>query len=136
MPKAFWAAQARAQKTEGFVGLWVDYSISGNQHPDGSSLERFVLNVTTAGEVAAMEGDIRDVWDGALCVTKASHSEAELLAARDWLFDDEGTYGSIDVRAGHLDVEVLVATHERQRELDERFGAGVVRLQGTLVPID
>jgi hypothetical protein len=38
--------------------------------------------------------------------------------------------------AGAVGAEVYVATERRQRGLDERFGAGVVRLSGVLKPID
>ena len=64
-------------------------------------------------------------------------SEAELLTVQASLADVPGMLSSYsDVRAGQVVVELLVATAERQRELDERFGAGTVRLQGALIPID
>jgi hypothetical protein len=136
---AFNEATEKAQGTQGYAGAWMD-----QQFPDGESSEdnandpqRIVLNVTTTGDIAAMEAEIREVWGGSLCVSEAPRSEEELLAVQASLSDVPGLLSSSpDIRTGQLVAEVLVATQERQRELDERFGAGTVRLLGALVPID
>lgn len=136
---AFQAATQRAQGANGFGGLWIDQQIPDGQQSEENANDpgRFVLNVTTTGDVDAMEREIREVWGGSLCVSEAPRTEAELASIQASLTDVPGMLTSApDVRAGQVVVELVVATEERQRELDERFGAGTVRLQGVLVPID
>jgi hypothetical protein len=41
-----------------------------------------------------------------------------------------------NVVAGTIDTEVLVATQERQRDPDAKYGSGLVHLIGALDPID
>ena len=74
-----------------------------------------------------------------MCVRKAARSEAELSSVQAALTNNPvpGTVGlGADVTAGQLVVDVMVATQERQRELDQRFEKGAVRLQGLLAPVD
>ena len=135
---AFEAASRRAQAESGFGGLWIH-----QQNLDGkgnaNNPRKFILNVTTTGDVAAMERKLRVIWGGSLCVSKAARSEAELSSAQTALSNNPvpGTVSlGIDVTAGQLVVELMVATQERQRELDQQFGKGAVRLQGLLAPVD
>ena len=135
---AFEAASRRARAQSGFGGLWIH-----QQNLDGkgnaNDPRKFVLNVTTTGDVAAMERTLRVIWGGSLCVSKAAHSEAELSSVQAALTNNPmpGTVDlGTDVTAGQLVVDLLVATKERQRELDQRFGKGTVRLQGLLAPVD
>ena len=72
-----------------------------------------------------------------MCISEAVRSEAELSGVKAALMDVPGLLGVwTDLRTGQAVVEVHVATNERQRELDERFGEGVVRQHGVLVAID
>jgi hypothetical protein len=76
-------------------------------------------------------------WGGALCVSGAPRTAAELdaVAARlPWSPDNLSTW--TDGRAGFVTVKVILANAQRQRQLDDRYGVGVVRLFGALQPID
>jgi hypothetical protein len=46
------------------------------------------------------------------------------------------TESSIDVITGTIHIGVFVATQPRQRELNARYGPGLVTLSGALQPID
>ena len=84
-----------------------------------------------------MERELRERWGGSLCVSEAVCSEVELSAVKAALMDLPDLIGVwTDVRTGQAVVELHVATDERQRELDERFGEGVVRQHGLLVAND
>lgn len=136
---AFEAAAQRAQAADGFGGLWIDQQIPEDQMSEANANDpqRFVMNVTTTGDVAAMERELRELWGGSLCVSKAARSEAELSSVQAALTDLPGLLStSTDVRTGQVVVGLLVATEERQRELDDRFGEGTVRLHGWLEAID
>ncbi len=57
--------------------MWIDQGAE----PGWAGLNdprQLVFNVTTTGDPAALEADIRAVWGGALCVTEAEHSGPEL----------------------------------------------------------
>lgn len=136
---AFQAATRRAQEVEGFGGLWIDQQIPDDEINEWNANDpkRFVLNVTTAGDMAAMETAIREVWGGSLCVSRVARSAAELADVRRNLPHIPGLLSSsTDVVAGQVTLDVLVAREELQRHLDESFREGAVRLFGALEPID
>lgn len=136
---AFQEAARRARDFDGFGGLWIDQQIRGGQLTEQNANDptRFVLNVSTTGDVEAMEVALREVWGGSLCVSTASHTSAELEQVQRGIRDVPGLLGSgIDEVRGKVDVQVLVATEELRAELDERYGVGAIRLVGMLEPID
>ncbi|MGF1646542.1 MAG: hypothetical protein ACFCVF_06450 [Kineosporiaceae bacterium] len=104
----------------------------------------WVLVVTTTGDVAAVETAARELWGGPLCVAPAARTGEELRAVQDALTGGESGDGlveeflsvGVDVRAEQVVVTVLLATPELQDRLDSEFGAGVVRLEGALRPVD
>lgn len=118
-------AMARAEASPGYAGAWIDEP-------------RMILVVRTTGDAGRLETELRSVWGGNLCVQGgARFSYAELLAAQRDLSGEPGLSASgPDVVANRLDVQVLVATAERQQELDARFGVGLVQLHGLLQPLD
>lgn len=135
---AFEAAGRQARAQSGFGGLWT-HQPNLNGKGNANDPRKFVLNVTTTGDVAAMKRKLREIWGGSMCVSKAARSQAELSSVQTALTNNPvpGTVDlGIDVTAGQFVVDVMVATKERQRELDQRFGKGAVRLQGLLAPID
>ncbi len=136
---AFEEATRRARNADGFAGLWIDQRIPDGQitEQNANDPKRFVLNVTTTGDVEAMEQSLREVWGGSLCVSPARRTSTELVHVQRGIQDTPGVLSSsIDEVRGKVDLQVLVATEELQAELDERYSAGAVRLVGMLEPID
>lgn len=138
------AALALARESPDFAGAWIDQSYLDTLAPDASDTEleavandpkRLVLNLRFTRDLEAREQEVRAVWGGALCVSAAERTEAELRAIQEELSDVPGFLGS-GVTEGAVQVSVLVARVATQRELDDRYGAGVVRLVGALRPID
>lgn len=109
----------------GHALLWIDEQAPGHR----------VVNVSTAGDPAAVESAVRQVWGGALCVSRAERSEADLARV---LAEVEGSGDRVlldrqlDAMAGRVTATVLLARDADQRDLDERYGAGVVRLSSVL----
>jgi len=98
---------------------------------------KLVLNVRFTKDLARHEAEIRKVWGGALCVSAAKRTQAELTRLQDQLIGTPGmTSSSVDILSGTVEVRVFVATQARQRELDARYGPGLVRVVGELKPID
>jgi hypothetical protein len=137
--KAFPQASERAQAADGFGQLWIDQQIPAEELTEWNSNDpkRFVLNITTTGDVAAMDSAVREVWGGSLCVSKTPRSQAELAEIRRTLPELPHLISlTTDGRAGQVEVGLVVATEELQQRLDERYGEGAVRLWGLLEPID
>jgi hypothetical protein len=136
--------QGALSSTPGFAGLWLDQGrpaeggTPGEAERAADDPQRYVLNVRTTGDVAAYEERIRELWGGALCVSPAEHSTAELeeVAAQvpDVVPQDLLVGFGADVLTNRVEVDVIVATEDVQRELDGRFGPGVVVLRGQLQP--
>jgi hypothetical protein len=135
---ALQTANAVASAEPDFAGLWLDQK----QPPDNGRTAandptKLVLNVRFTTELRRHETDIRRVWGGALCVSGAEHTIAELTRIQQDLGHEPGSLvSSIDVVTGTVRVEVFAPTQSRQRELDARYGPGLVVLTGALEPID
>ncbi|NIZ89988.1 hypothetical protein [Kineococcus rubinsiae] len=139
--EALQAASVRAEQVAGYGELWIDQlvdevDLTGDLAGDPLP---FVLDVSTAGDLAAMEAAVREVWGGALCVSAVPRSAAELTALRDRLDGPSARPGTVqvdvDVPAGQVVVTVLLAGADDQRRLDEEFGPGFVRLLGLARPL-
>lgn len=120
-----------------YAGSWLDHS-----HLDEISNDptRFVLNVMFVGDPAEWEPRVREIWGGALCVSRAEYSLAQLNAAQS---DIHARYphpavlaSGQNMHSNAVRVEVLVATPGLQAEFDQRYGPGAINLEGWLEPVD
>lgn len=136
------AAVRRASGLPGYADLWLDQSVNpAADDAPGAEWEqemndpaRLVLNVRVTGDPAAATTALREVWGGALCVTRALRGDRELAGIRDELGDVDGM---LSLSHGH-DVVRLHVVHDDgalQRRLDERYGVGVVLVTSALVPV-
>jgi hypothetical protein len=137
-------ALAHAQAQPGYAGAWVDQSInpaSRSDDPDELAMNdptRLVLNLRFTGDLERHEAEARDRWGGALCVSEAAASLADLGELRqeaEAMVGDRMLYSSIDEVAGRIEIGVIVDDGV-QRQMDERFGEGVVLVDGALRPLD
>ena len=131
-----------AHGLEGYAGSWMDQSInpaSRSRTEDGALLmndpTRLIINVMVTGDTTAAEAKLRQIWGGALCVSPARHTEAELLRVLD---DVLSTPGILTAGTGRdrVHLEVIHDDGSLQRELDDRFGAGLVVVASALRPYD
>lgn len=135
---AMQAANALVAGDPDFGGLWID------QTPPPTDLAtpandpaKLVLNIRFTKDLKRHETEIRKVWGGALCLSLARHTEAELQRIQDEVSNEPGmSWTSTDVVTGTVEIGVFVAREGRQRELDTKYGVGLVTLYGTLQPID
>ena len=118
------------QTLDGYAGARVN---EGAQADDPTDT---LLNVRTTADIAVAVQALREVWGGALCVSHAERTYAELRRIQTELMDTGPALGAgIDVPAGQVVMRVIVATTQDQVGLDDRYGVDVVRLQGELVPL-
>jgi hypothetical protein len=133
---------ARAQPDVG--GVWVDQSINpaaGDEPVDEEAMNdpaHLILNITFTGDLERHEAEIRQRWGGPLCVSRAAASMADLERIRHEVHEDVGArllFSSIDEVRGRLEVGV-VTDDGLQARFDERYGHGVVLVDGALRPVE
>lgn len=132
---------ARAQPD--VAGVWLDQSINPDAGRDPVEEEamndpgRLVLNVAFTGDLERHEDELRQRWGGALCVSEAPASVADLEVIRREVQEEVGdamTYSSIDEVRGRVEIGVYV-DDGLQARFDDRYGEGVVRVDAFLRPI-
>jgi hypothetical protein len=133
---------AAARSLEGYAGSWVDQSInpaSTSTAEDHDLLmndpTRLIINVSVTGDTSTAEAKLREVWGGALCVSRVRHTEARLLYVLDQV---RATSGLLTAGTGRdrVELEVVYDDGSLQRELDDRFGPGTVAVSSALKPVD
>ncbi|MGW7369936.1 hypothetical protein ACWGI8_42570 [Streptomyces sp. NPDC054841] len=119
-----------AEKDPEFGGGWIDSRTGG----DGAGT---VLVMRFTRDLTGHEREIRKVWGGPLCLTTAAHSQAELRKVRDQAVKElpRALEASVDVVRNAVNIRTVVATDDVQRDMDRRFGAGVVHIRGWLQPV-
>jgi hypothetical protein len=139
------AATELARSRPGHAGVWLDQSINPAYTDDISDAEResalddptrLVLNVASTGDLEALEDALRVVWGGALCVSPAEHSIAELEEIQAAIEGPNIITANFSELDRVVEVDVYVPDQDLQNSLDERYGEGVVRLRPWLTPID
>jgi hypothetical protein len=132
---------ARSQPTIG--GVWLDQSTNPAFHqdpPDELAMNdptKLVLNLSFTDDLARHEARVREVWGGALCVSKADMSAADLREIR---ADVEAAVpdflgSSIDEINSRVEISVAVDDGLQQR-FDQEYGPGRVEVQAQLLPVD
>ncbi|MFE3450504.1 hypothetical protein ACFXJ8_16375 [Nonomuraea sp. NPDC059194] len=147
--EAMAAAIARAARLPGYAGSWLDQGylkeIDGYDPDDPRSVERhtndpkrLVLNLRFTGDPAVHEPAIREVWGGALCLSRAERTAAELRTLQERVSKQfKGAFSvSADELAGQVKVGVWVVTPQLQRQVDDTYGKGLVVLHGFLQSVN
>lgn len=143
--ETFNAAMVLANGLDGFVDASVDQSINpAFDDQDDTSLEHLgkmndpkleVLTVRVTHDAEAVEKQLHAVYGGALCVTTAEHSAAEIEAVQQHLVDLPGMLmtGSEDNRAG---VTVVYDDGSYQAWADATYGEGLVLVSSALQDVE
>lgn len=134
-------AHARSQIDVG--GVWVDQSINPalaeepNDETKANDPTKLILNVSFTDDLKQHEDAIRERWGGALCVSRAPISAADLAEIRGEVEAEVGDFlfSAIDEVRGRVEIGVPV-DNGLQARFDERYGPGVVEVQAQLQPVD
>lgn len=134
---------AAARRLDGYAGAWLDSSRDGRtpeqtdqDFADGrEDVSGWTVNVRVTGDPATAEAELREVWQGALCIASAERSERELRAIQRQLTDLPGLLSS-GVGDDRVVIDVVHDDGSLQRRLDEEYGAGVVAISSALQPVD
>lgn len=116
------------------------YALVAVSTPDGEPGPRdpadTVVSVYVAGDPAAAEAAVREVWGGMLCVTRVERSEKEMEAIQQSLLDLPG-WTEIGAGSPSNQVEMTVFHDDGryQQWVDEEYGEGVVAVESILQPV-
>ena len=140
------AAVAYAHAQPDYAAVWVDQSRNPAWAMKKSEITadtlwmfndptKLTLNVRFTGDLERHERALRAIWGGALCVSQGERTWAELEDLRAALHDELDLMGSsVDERAGQVYLQVILE-EGLQAELDQRYGAGLVRVEELLTPV-
>jgi hypothetical protein len=134
-PATFESVFRTAAQLDGYAGAWMDQS--PNPADDDGDPELLndpalsIVNVTVTGDTRAAEQRLREVWGGMLCVTRAQHTEAELLGIQNELNDLPGMLSS-SAQFDRVDVSVGYDDGSLQDWADATYGAGLVHIDSAL----
>jgi len=134
-----------AERLEGYAYSWVDQSINPvwDDWQDGTATDSeaeqalddpalLVINVKVTGDPADAERTLRETWGGSLCVTRAQHTQQELMGIAQELFDLPGSLGG-GPEDDWVDFQVLYDDGSYQAWADTAYGAGTVVVTSALV---
>jgi hypothetical protein len=125
--------------------VWVDQSINPAYAADVSDAEKefalndptkLVLNVASSGDLEALEAKLRAVWGGALCVSPAERSIAELEEIEMAIEGPNIIAANFTEHERVVVVDIYVPDDDMQHSLDKQYGPGVVELRPWFTPVD
>lgn len=128
-PEAMDGAFTVAQQLPGYGEAWIDQNgATGEAQNDPSKI---IINVAVTEDLAGAEQKLRELWGGALCVSEAEHTEAELNEIGMAVQELPGvtSSGAVD---GVVEVGVLYDDGSLQSWADETYGEGRVRVASLL----
>ena len=134
----FQAAHRLAQRAPDVSGVWIDYIEEYDPTSDVDP-KGIILTAAFTGDLERHERELREVWDGALCVWQHERSLAELEEIRDELHaNDLGLQilsSGIDVVDNVVEISVVVIDEATRDEIDDRYGEGTVLVRPRLKPV-
>ncbi|MEU4578035.1 hypothetical protein [Nonomuraea sp. NPDC023979] len=126
-PDAMNEAIARAGSAKEFAGAWID-RLDPDPPEEGEDHARdVVLNLAFTGDLSGREAWIREVWGGALCVTGAKRTRAELYGIQERVMDEKGVLeAATSETRNRVEATMWLATPEQRERLAAAYGDAVV----------
>lgn len=127
-------AATAAASLPGYAGLWLDQRSSEQSQPNDPN--GIILNVRVTKDIEGARAAMRQAWPGALCVGLAKYTEEQLQRIHDEVHDrvGEAAVGS-SADSDRVYIDVIIDEGGRlQKELDEAYGKGTVRVTSALRP--
>jgi hypothetical protein len=119
-----------ADELPGFTAFWWDFSRTPPGGRDNDP-DFATANVLVDRDLAGARRALRQQWGGALCVTRSRHSRAEQERIVEDLDQLPGRIGTSE-KWDSVDLLVVHDDGTLQRQVDERFGRGYVRITPAL----
>ena len=146
------ALQTYTASQPDFGAIWLDNSINPAYDPNrqmspedaehANDPGKQIYNVSFTGDLERHQRELRDIWGGPLCVSQAPRPIAEVNRVaeaikadatqggpKDWLsFGPDGIHGVVNL-------EVVADDGTLQRQMDDRFGQGAVKVTSAMHPV-
>lgn len=118
----------------GYAGAWIDQPDDAAGEAGMNDPTKLIINVAVTEDVAGAEAELRELWGGALCVSEAAYTEAEL---NDLAMELQKLPGVTTSSAADdvVQIGVLFDDGSLQDWADETYGAGRVEITSTLTPV-
>jgi len=118
----------------GYAGAWIDQPDDATGEAGMNDPTKLIVNVAVTEDVAGAEAELRETWGGALCVSEAAYTEAEL---NDLAMELQKLPGVTTSSAADdvVHIGVLFDDGSLQDWADETYGAGRVEITSTLTPV-
>jgi hypothetical protein len=125
------ATFTEATRLPGFAGAWMDQSLDPSPTNDPTKV---IVNVAVTRDVEGAEATLRETWGGALCVSPARYTEAEL---NEISLELQRLPGVLTTSAADdvVRAEVVHDDGSLQAWADEEYGEGRVRVTSALQPV-
>lgn len=134
------AVMHAAEAEDDSAGFWIDYTVEPTEGPFGP--DDIVVVAAFTGDLERHESDLRALWGGPLCVTQLERTSRELNRIQSELGGEVGAELGLEVlwSGGNVvenlvEVGVVVADEDDGIAVEERYGAGAVRLVPALTPV-
>lgn len=132
------AAIRYAESQPEHAASWVDYIDEPTEYTDPKDI---ILNIAFTENADRHEAEIRELWDGPLCVIqKDGHTRSELSDIKNasWEKDYglEVLWSSLNEVQGHVEVGVMFIEDGTTRSIEERYGTGTVVIFPALKPVE
>lgn len=123
-----------------FAGLWIDYlnGAGGEATEDQGDI---LLNVAFTANLERHEQELREHWGGPLCVIKHERSmrrlhqiQTEELGQVTRMLGLQELFSDIDVEDNVVELAVVAIDDKQRDAIEDRFGAGTVRVLAALQP--
>jgi hypothetical protein len=126
--------RARIQEPADYAGSWV------KQQSDVADPTKDIMTIAYTGDPDAHRAEIEAYWPNPICVIQHRTTLTELQRIAEEVMRSDGPAlsflgGGVDQFGGVVRISVIAATPEDQAMLDERYGPGVVELQGMMKPV-
>lgn len=129
-PEAMDATFTQAARLPGFAGTWMDQSQDPGATNDPTKV---IVNVAVTQDLAGAEATLRETWGGALCVSEARWTEAELNEISMELQELPGVL-STSAADDVVRADVLHDDGSIQAWVDEEYGEGRVEVTSAFEP--
>ena len=121
-----------AKGSDDYAGGWMH-----NLEPAGETTDwprAVVIVAAFTGDIERHEAELREVWDGPLCVVQFEHTYRELRRIQNGLIDVTQELGmemlssGVDVSGNVVELGVVWIDEEQRAELERRYGQGLIRV--------
>lgn len=129
------ATFTEASRLPGFAEAWLDTSLDTSKTPGSDDPTKVIINVAVTEDLSGAKATLRKVWGGALCVTPAKYTEAQLTTMATELQQLPGVL-STSASRDLVEATVVYDDGSLQEWADASYGEGRIEISSALLPVE